>query len=153
MAVTAILLCFVYPLISGYVVVPYINNAFSGAVSRLATDGASVLMSGSEKVAAIETEDFVIMGVMLICMCLLPLAMRYVNRVKERRVLSYMSGFNAGDDRGFYGSRGEEREQRLANWYMESIFGESKILRPCLVLTSLFLVAMMALCMTGGLFL
>ncbi len=153
MAVTAILLCFVYPLISGYVVVPYINNAFSGAVSRLAMDNASVLMKGSEKVAAIETEDFVIMGVMLICMCLLPLAMRYVNRVKERRVLSYMSGFNTGDDRGFYGSRGEEREQRLANWYMESIFGEAKLLRPCLVLTSLFLVAMMALCMTGGLFL
>lgn len=153
MAATAVLLCFVYPFISAHAVIPYINNAFSKAASRLATDSAAVLLSGADNVAAIKTDDFVIMGIMLICMCLLPLAMRYVNRVKDRRVLSYMSGFNTGDDRGFYGSRGEEKEQRLANWYMESVFGESKLLRPCLILTSLFLVAMMAVCTTGGLFL
>ena len=63
-----------------------------------------------------------------------------------------MSGFNTGDDRSFYDSQGEVREQYLSNWYMQDIFGEGKLLRPCLMITSAFLIVMLAACMIGGLF-
>lgn len=152
----AVFLCIVYPLISRFAVVPYIQNAFSGSLSRFVTAAfpdSTIVPASSGTVAAISTEDFVIMGVMLICMCILPLAMRFVNSVQERRVLSYMSGFNAGDDRSFYDSFGEERGQYLSNWYMQDLFGEKKILTGCLILTAVFLICIMASCAVGGLFL
>ena len=155
LSVIAVLLCFVYPVISALVVTPYIQSAFSGSLNRLlaaspAEGSSGSLYSGS--IAAISTEDFVIMGVMIICMCILPLAMKYVNSVRERRVVSYMSGFNTGDDRSFYDSRGEERGQYLSNWYMQDMFGEKKILGLCLILSASFLIAMLTLCAAGGLF-
>ena len=119
-------------------------------VSAVPAENVAGVSSGN--IAAIGTEDFVIMGVMLVCMCILPLVMKYVNSVQERRVMSYMSGFNSGDDRSFYDSFGKEREQYLSNWYMKEIFGEKKILGFCLMITASFLVVMMSICMAGGLF-
>ncbi len=156
LTVTAVILCLVYPLISTFAVTPYIQNAFSGSLNRLVTsvpaDSSLGIASNAETAQAISTEDFIIMGVMLICMCILPLGMKYVNSVQERRVLSYMSGFNTGNDRGFYDSQGEIKEQYLSNWYMPDIFGEGKILKPCLMLASAFLIVMMTACTVGGLF-
>ncbi|MCR5775740.1 MAG: NADH-quinone oxidoreductase subunit L [Lachnospiraceae bacterium] len=151
---TAMLLCLVYPIISAFVVNPYVQTAFNGSLNRLTAPGPADDLAGSgpELIAAISTEDFVIMGVMLICMCILPLGMKYVNTVQERRVLSYMSGFNTGNDRSFYDSQGEEKEQFLSNWYMNEVFGEKKLLRPCLMLTSAFLIVIMTACTIGGLF-
>lgn len=155
LSVIAVILCFLYPLISAFAVTPYIQNAFSGSLNRLvsaisAEKASEAAVSGS--IAAIGTEDFVIMGVMLVCMCILPLVMKYVNSVQERKVMSYMSGFNSGDDRSFYDSFGKEREQYLSNWYMKDIFGEKKILGFCLMITASFLVVMMSICTAGGLF-
>lgn len=153
LAVIAVLLCLVYPVISAVVVTPYVRSAFSGSMNRLITmtpmEGAS---ASTNIIAAISTEDFVIMGVMLICMCILPIAMRFVNSVQERRVLSYMSGFNTGSDRSFYDSLGEEKKQYLSNWYMQELFGEKKILNACLLLTAVFLIVMLTACAAGGLF-
>lgn len=152
----AVILCLIYPVISALIITPYVQVSSSGSMSRLAAPVISGAVSPeggmTDVIAAISTEDFIIMGVMLICMCILPLGMRYVNSVQERRVLSYMSGFNTGDDRSFYDSKGEVREQYLSNWYMQDIFGEGKILRPCLMITSAFLIVMLAACMIGGLF-
>ena len=92
------------------------------------------------------------MGIMIVCMCLLPIAMRIVNIKQDRRVLSYMSGFNTGDDRSFYDSRGERVQQHLSNWYMQDIFGEKKILVPSLVISATFILIMMSLSAVGGLF-
>ena len=154
LCVTAVILCLIYPMISVFAVVPYIQNAFSGSLNRLvsAVPAENVAGVSSGNIAAIGTEDYVIMGVMLVCMCILPLVMKYVNSVQERRVMSYMSGFNSGDDRSFYDSFGKEREQYLSNWYMKEIFGEKKILGFCLMITASFLVVMMSICMAGGLF-
>ncbi len=150
----AVILCLVYPFISRFSVTPYIQNAFSGSLNRLVSAAtADSLLGSTDNIVAISTEDFVIMGVMLICMCILPLAMKYVNSVQERRVMSYMSGFNTGDDRSFYDSFGNERGQYLSNWYMNDIFGEKKILAACLMITAAFLVVMMGICTMGGLFL
>ena len=78
--------------------------------------------------------------------------MKYVNSVQERRVLAYMSGFNTGDDRSFYDSLGEEKGQYLSNWYMRDIFGEKKLMMPCLMITTAFLLVMLTVCTVGGLF-
>ncbi len=151
----AVILCLVYPLISIYAVVPYIQNAFGASMSRfvLGLPGESNFEAARmDVIAAISTEDFIIMGVMVLCLCILPIGMRYVNSVQERKVMSYMSGFNTGDDRSFYDSYGEEREQYLANWYMQGVFGEKKILTICLITTASFLIVMMGVCAAGGLF-
>ena len=153
LSLTAVILCLIYPVISALVVTPYTQNAFSGAVNRFATSaGMFDHAAASETIAAISTEDFIIMGVMLICMCVLPLGMKYVNSVQERRVLAYMSGFNTGDDRSFYDSLGEEKGQYLSNWYMRDVFGEKKLLMPCLMVTTAFLLVMLTVCTVGGLF-
>ncbi len=153
LAILAMVLCLVYPLISALAVIPYIQNAFSGSVSRLATAAFESGSAGGEGIiAAISTEDFIIMGVMLICICLLPVAMKMVNSVQERQVLSYMSGFNSGNDRSFYDSHGEEKDQWLSNWYMNGLFGEKRLLPFCLVLSSAFVISMMTVCAIGGLF-
>ncbi|MCR5748310.1 MAG: NADH-quinone oxidoreductase subunit L [Lachnospiraceae bacterium] len=135
----AVLLCFIYPVISSKVLVPYINDDMFG-------------MQGEMFETAITTGDFIIMGIMIVCMCLLPIAMRIVNKKQDRKVLSYMSGFNTGDDRSFYDSKGERQQQHLSNWYLQDIFGEKKLLVPCLVISAAFVIVMMSVSAAGGLF-
>ncbi len=135
LAVAAIILCIVYPFVSSGIVGPYLLRVF-----------------GLDGVQLISTGDFIIMGIMVICMCLLPVMMKAVNKESDRQVLSYMSGFNTGDDRSFYDSMGETRKQELTNWYMGDIFGEAKILKPCLGISAAFLITMMAIGIMGGLF-
>ncbi len=135
LAAAAIILCIVYPFVSSGIVGPYLLRVF-----------------GLDGVQLISTGDFIIMGIMVICMCFLPLMMKAVNKESDRQVLSYMSGFNTGDDRSFYDSMGETRKQELTNWYMGDIFGEARILKPCLGISAAFLITMMVIDVMGGLF-
>lgn len=132
-------LCFLYPIISHYVLIPYLNDWMPGhskdVFSSSITDG-----------------DFVIMAIMIICICLLPALMIVVNRRQDRRVLSYMSGFNTGDDRSFYDSEGNRQKQHLSNWYMQELFGEKKMLGPCLALSAAFVILILSNCAIRGLF-
>ena len=70
---------------------------------------------------------------------------------KNKLVMSYMGGANAGDDRNFTDSFGEEKHMSLANWYMPDYFGENKLLLPSMVLAAGALIILMIMTIGGAL--
>ncbi len=134
LSVTVIVLCTLYPMVSRFMVAPLLS-----------------VMFGVSDITLIGNSDFIIMGIMVVCICLLPLIMRMVNRPDDRQVSSYMSGFNTGDDMSFFDSTGDRKEQELSNWYMSDLFGEKKIFKPCVILSASFVIIMITLCTIGGL--
>jgi ech hydrogenase subunit A len=140
LTIMTVALCFLYPLISSRILIPYLNDWMPGHSKDVFS-------------ASITEGDFIIMAIMIICICLLPVIMVIVNRIQDRRVLSYMSGFNTGDDRSFYDSEGNRQMQHLSNWYMQDLFGEKKILIPCLAVSAAFIILIMSNCAIRGLFL
>ncbi|ODU56167.1 MAG: hypothetical protein ABT01_04505 [Clostridium sp. SCN 57-10] len=93
-----------------------------------------------------------IMLMMLCAIAILPIAVRLLTFGKRNQiVMSYMGGANWGDDRAFVNSFGEKERMYLANWYMEDYFGEKKLMKPALVLSSAAIVILMILVMGGAL--
>ena len=68
---------------------------------------------------------------------------------QNKVVNSYMAGINDGDDRQFTDSFGKPKEMYLANWYMDELFGEQKILKPSLLLSAFGLSILMILAIGG----
>ncbi len=126
-------ICFLFIPMSKAVVVP-IEMALFGS--------ASVALSG---------EAVVVMATLLVAVAVLP-CVCYVacKRHKRKHVISYMNGVNAGDNKNFIDSFGEERQLYTANWYMMDYLGENKLLNPCIVISGALLTVMMCLILGGA---
>lgn len=128
-----IALCLFFPLLSTYLVQPFLVKMFHETITTL-----------------ISSSDLKIMFLMLCTMLILPVMVRLLTFGKKNKiVISYMGGANAGDDRHFTDSFGQEKSMYLANWYMEDLFGEKKILKPSLVLASADLIILMIVAIGG----
>ena len=103
-----IVVCLIFPLISMYMLVPYLEGVFGG----LAT---SVLSSN----------NMIIMVVMLVVLVLLTAFC--FGKTKKKIVPIYLAGVNEGDNRTYRGSMGKDVEFTLRNWHMDSYFGEKKM--------------------------
>ena len=129
-----VLLCIAYPIVSSYLVMPFLSNLFHEQVPTI-----------------ISTEDTNIMLMMLCMIFILPVAVRLLTFGKKNtHVMSYMGGANCGDDRSFVNSFGGQERMYLANWYMEDYFGEKRLWRPSLVLSSVVIVILMILVIGGA---
>ncbi|HOM01912.1 MAG TPA: proton-conducting transporter membrane subunit [Acetivibrio sp.] len=110
-AILVVLSCFTFPLISEYVLVPYLSGLF----------GPSVLMP-------IGTSDVNIMLIMLSMLLILPISFIPIYKSDRRRIVPvYMAGENTGDNESFYGALHTKRKVKLHNWYMESFFEVKKL--------------------------
>jgi ech hydrogenase subunit A len=99
----------------------------------------------------ISTGNTNIMLMMLCLILILPVAVRLLTFGKKNKiVLSYMSGANAGDDRNFTNSFGAQEKLYLSNWYMENYFGEKKILKPSLVFAAAVIIILMVIAIGGA---
>ena len=128
-----IALCFAFPLVSKYSVIPLLATMFGTQISSV-----------------IDSSDIKVMFMMLFMIAVLPLIMGILTKTrKDKMTMSYMSGCNAGDDRHYIDSFGNVRPLYLSNWYMDNIFGEKKILVPSLGLAAAFLVIMMIMSFGG----
>lgn len=130
-----ILIVFVFPLISKYVVKPYTAKVFR-------TD-----------YAVISYENIILTILMVIFIFVIPIA-NYFLIAKNRpfpKAKRYFNGVGTPDQVGFVDSFGKEKKEFLTNWYMEDIFGESHMYKPS-VYTSIFLIAAftVAAIVTGG---
>lgn len=130
-----ILIVFVFPLISKYVVKPYTAKVFR-------TD-----------YAVISYENIILTILMVIFIFVIPIA-NYFLIAKNRpfpKADRYFNGVGTPDQVGFVDSFGKEKKEFLTNWYMEDIFGESHMYKPS-VYTSIFLIAAftVAAIVTGG---
>lgn len=130
-----ILIVFVFPLISKYVVKPYTAKVFRNDY------------------AVISYENIILTILMVIFIFVIPIA-NYFLIAKNRpfpKAERYFNGAGTPDQVGFIDSFGKEKKEFLTNWYMENIFGESHMYKPS-VYTSIFLIAAftVAAIVTGG---
>ena len=135
LSVLMVTLCLTFPLVSTYLIEPFLMEMYHQYVPNL-----------------IGTGNLYIMIMMLCTILVLPLAVRVLTLGKKNKlVMSYMGGANAGDDRNFTDSFGEEKHMYLANWYMPDYFAENKLLLPSLVLASGALIILMIMTIGGAL--
>jgi len=133
-AALVILLCVSFPICSTYLVEPYLVDTFHKVMPAIISSGNTNIM------------------IMMLCLILiLPVAVHLLTFGKKNKVvMSYMGGANAGDDRKFINSFGKEEKMYLSNWYMENYFGEKKILKPAIVLSAAVIIVMMIVAIGGA---
>lgn len=108
LVVLTIVVCLVFPLISMYMLVPYLEVAFGGL--------SSMILSSS---------NMIIMCIMVAA--LVVLAGLFFGKTKKKIVPIYLSGVNEGDNRTYVGSMQKDVEFSLRNWHMDKYFGEKKM--------------------------
>lgn len=103
--------CFAFPIMSKYVLIPYLTATF-----------------GTLAFAPISTGDVKLMLFMLSALVILPISFIPVYKGdKRRKVPVYMAGANTGDNQSFYGPEGKSQKVELSNWYMKGYFGPGKL--------------------------
>ena len=135
LAIMAVVICLIFPLVSKSIVVPYITGVFGP----------------SEAVAALSSNNLAIMCIMLAVVILM--VVLFFGKTSKKIVPIYMAGANTGDNLHYMGSMQTPMEQSLRNWYMDSWFGENKmnILGLASTITILLVVfAMMFAQVIGG---
>ncbi len=134
-AVLMIALCIFFPLVSQFMVEPFLTDMFKETIPAIISQG-----------------NMNIMLIMLCAIVILPIAVRFLTFGKKNKVvMSYMGGANSGDDRHFVDSFGADKSMYLANWYMEDYFGEKKILKPSVYLAAATLIVFLIVVIGGAL--
>lgn len=127
-SVLMIAICFVFPIISDKVVVPYIQN----------------LGKYSGTIAALSEENIYFTIIMIVFVFVVP-AIIFHSIAKERpypKAHRYFNGAGLPDQVGFVDSFGVEKKEFLTNWYMTDIFGEKHMYKPS-VYTSIALLVIL----------
>lgn len=111
LAVMVVVSCFAFPLISKYVLIPYLSGVFH-----------------TKALYPISTSDVKLMLYMLSMLIILPISFIPIYKGDKRRIAPiYMAGENTGDNENFYGAMGATHKVELRNWYMDSYFGVKKL--------------------------
>ena len=132
-AVIMVVICLLCVPMSKYVVLPIEASLLGSAMMTL------------------DSADIMVMVILLIAIVVLPVACYFgTKRHKRKHVISYMNGVNAGDNKNFIDSFGEEKQLYTANWYMVDYLGENKLLTPCIIVSAGVLIIMMCLIIGGA---
>lgn len=125
-------LCFIFPLISRAVIIPYIHTIFDDAYQVITDD------------------NIIIMMLMIILIFVIPAVSWFSARhTKYQKAHRYINGVNAGDQMNYIDSTGEKKRFFLSNWYMEDLFGIEKLWKPTIVISILIIVAIMVISIGG----
>ena len=108
LATMTVLVCLAFPLISEYAVSPYLGTIYRRVVE------------------VISRGNLIIMCVMVLILLALPF--RFGKGRQKKQVVTQLSGVNVGDNSAYYGPAGSVVPVTLRNWYMETWFGERKML-------------------------
>ena len=103
-----VVVCLIFPLISSYLIEPFVLSVY-GQTARLSQD------------------NIIIMAMMLFLLMIMPFSM-LLPRNGAKKVGPYMGGRPASADMKFLGSMGVTRDVTLTNYYMNDLFGESRLL-------------------------
>ena len=133
-AVLMIALCLLFPVLSTVYVEPLLTEIFGVS--------AAVLPMGV----------LLLLIAIVVFIFLVPLlAFRYATNVKVKQNLSYMNGINVGNNKEFVDSFGENKHLFMTNWYFAHTFGQRKLMRPCILVTTAWLVVMLCIIIGGAL--
>ncbi|MDO5853450.1 MAG: proton-conducting transporter membrane subunit [Thermoplasmata archaeon] len=130
LAVLVVVVCFGYPLLSDWIVVPWIEGAFGWDPS----------------VSILENDNMYLLLIMMAALVLMFLP--FFGRSKTKTVPNYMSGVNIDNDT-YEGSMGSTVSVSLRNWYLEGWFGENYIGRAGEGITAIVIIAGIALACAG----
>ena len=108
LVVLTIVVCLVFPLISIYMLVPYLEGVFGGLSSMVISSGNMIIMC-------------------IMIAFIVVLAGLFFGKTRKKIVPIYLSGVNEGDDRTFVGSMQKDVQFSLRNWHMDKYFGENKM--------------------------
>lgn len=108
--------CLFFPVLSSSVVVPYLENIFTGADMTILASSNLIIMS------------------ILVAVLVLIVAF-FFGKTKKRIVPIYLSGENVGDNITFRNSLKQPQSSQLKNWYMDAYFGEKKMNRIGIIST------------------
>lgn len=133
-SVFTITLCVLYPLVSKYLIVPFIYDMFN-------IDTVNVISRSNQQIIII----------MLALIIILPFGMRVLTSRNEHIVPVYMAGINEGDNKHFIGGKGESKKMYLSSWYMEKYFAEKKVLPLGICISLVLIVGVFSLAIGGAL--
>lgn len=123
MIVLVVLCVATLPLLSDFVVTPYITSAFSVFGYQV----LYYLYSGGFLSSPISMDCIYVCIISLIIIALV-LFLRVGKSNKFKQVNIYLAGASLNDDKRTYkGSMNKEVEASAKNWYLESIFGEARL--------------------------
>ena len=126
--------CVFIPVLSKFVLVPYVSSVF--------TSGDFEILSFA---------DLVIMAVMVFVTLVMPfIAKAKVKSIKTKDSISYISGINMGDDATFEDSFRGEKKAVLSGWYMTDMFGEDKLFSPSVIISSICIIICIFAAFLGG---
>lgn len=108
LTVMTVVICLIFPLMSTYLVVPYLTAVYSSVATLALSSGNMYIMSA-----------------MLALVVLLPLL--FYGKTNKKIVPIYMAGANLGDDLTFENSMHQPTAVSLKNWYMEGYFAEKRM--------------------------
>ena len=139
LAILSLLLCISLPVLSNYVVDPYLLGSF-GIIALYSDMG-------------IDIDDLFIMS--FICVAVIILFLAFYGRTGKRRVNVYLSGVGVDmDERSFIDSLSGETVASQRNWYLSDYFGEARIAPvgnwTCAAIQVVSVA--LSLCVMGGLF-
>lgn len=130
LAVLTVVICLVFPIMSSFLVVPYLHGIYASVATLALSSGNMYIMSA-----------------MLALVVLLPLL--FYGKTNKRIVPIYMAGANLGDDLTFRNSMQQPTAVSLKNWYMEGYFAEKKMNVIGIIATTLVLVATFSILLGG----
>jgi ech hydrogenase subunit A len=123
-ALFTVAICFIFPLVSAFLVEPYISEVYGSA-------------------AGIGKSNYIIMIIMVALIILLPLIDFFFQRtLKTKQGAAYMAGRNESPNRVFDASLGMKRELSLKNYYLENIFGEKLHMRIGVITATIVILVM-----------
>ncbi len=103
-----ILVCLMFPLVSQYMLVPYLGIVFGGLSHMAISAGNMIIM--------------VVMVAMIILMTCM-----FFGKSHKKVVPIYLAGVNKGDNRTYIGAMDKDMQFSLRNWHMEEYFGENRM--------------------------
>lgn len=130
MAALLIAGCVLIPLISSYIVEPYIYSVFGTVGQSIATDN---------------------LWIACICVAFVVIVLfAGLGRTRTRKVDVYLSGVGRDHDaRTFQNSMSGTSEASARNWYMEDFFGESRVAPVGVVVNIVIMAAALVLALVG----
>lgn len=108
LTVFTVVICLVFPVLSSFLVVPYLETIYQSVAALALSSGNMYIMSA-----------------MLALVVLLPLL--FYGKTNKRIVPIYLAGANLGDDLTFRNSMQQPTAVSLRNWYMEGYFAEKRM--------------------------
>ena len=130
LTVLTVVICLIFPVISSFLIVPYLQTMYSSVAALALSSGNMYIMSA-----------------MLALVVLLPLL--FYGKTSKRIVPIYMAGANLGDDLTFNGSMEKPVSVSLRNWYMEDYFAEKRMNVIGVIATIVVLAAVFAILLGG----